>query len=52
MKIIRNINDMQKYMEQLRLDGKRIGFVPTMGALHEGHLSLCHIAKKHSDMLV
>lgn len=51
MKIFYLPQDMQKYALQLRAQGKRIGFVPTMGSLHEGHLSLVEIAKKHCDVV-
>ena len=43
---------MQKICGELKREGKIIGFVPTMGYLHKGHLSLIRIAQKRSDVLV
>lgn len=52
MKIIRDISEMQSMAEETRLAGKRIALVPTMGALHQGHLNLMDYARERSDLLV
>jgi pantoate--beta-alanine ligase len=39
-------------LAQLLKRGQRVAFVPTMGNLHDGHLSLCRIAQKHGDLVV
>lgn len=52
MRIIRDPAQMQGYAETLRRQGKRIGFVPTMGYLHEGHLSLVREARSKADCVV
>src|SRR5215467_14307932 len=52
MKIISHITDMQGWSDARREEGKKIAFVPTMGFLHEGHLSLVRGGKKRGDVVV
>ncbi|MFD2679482.1 pantoate--beta-alanine ligase [Bacillus seohaeanensis] len=52
MKIIQNIKEMQQEIRYSKSLGKSIGFVPTMGALHEGHLSLVKEAQRENDIIV
>ncbi|MFT3702339.1 MAG: pantoate--beta-alanine ligase [Agriterribacter sp.] len=52
MFIIKQSNDLSKYLYQQRASGNSIGFVPTMGALHRGHISLIRQAKKERTTTV
>jgi len=52
MNIITSPLDMQKTARALRRAGKRIGLVPTMGFLHEGHLSLVKLARQQADVVI
>jgi pantoate--beta-alanine ligase len=52
IKIIEKKADLHNLVTSLKKQGKTIGFVPTMGALHDGHISLVNIAKENADITI
>ena len=52
MKTIRSVQELKKLLADQRKLGSTVSFVPTMGAIHQGHLSLIELAKKQSDFVV
>lgn len=50
--VIESVSEMREFVKQVKLQNKRVGFVPTMGALHEGHLTLMREAQSVSDIVV
>lgn len=52
MKIIRKVEELKKALAAYKADGKTVGLVPTMGALHAGHVSLIDRARKENDVVV
>lgn len=52
MNVFKNKNALTQYINQQKNKGKTIGFAPTMGALHDGHLSLYHNARQENDIVI
>ena len=52
VRIIESISELNRELNSIRAAGKSIGFVPTMGALHEGHMALIQRAKQESDCVI
>lgn len=52
MEVFKEINPLKNYLKTYRLEGKQIGLVPTMGALHEGHLTLVENSIQENDLTI
>jgi pantoate--beta-alanine ligase len=52
MKVVRTVADVALIISRTKISGKKVAFVPTMGSIHEGHLSLVELAKQNADLVV
>ena len=52
MKVLANKSELEVYITEKKNAGLTIGFAPTMGALHQGHLSLYQYAREENDIVV
>jgi pantoate--beta-alanine ligase len=51
-RIVRTVAELQRWSDEARASGRRVALVPTMGALHEGHLSLVQAGYRHADRVI
>jgi pantoate--beta-alanine ligase len=52
VKVLKTASAMEAFVDDSKKQGRRVSFVPTMGALHEGHLSLFRAARREGDLVV
>ena len=52
MEVFRSLNAVRSYVKETRLNSESLGFVPTMGCLHEGHLSLVAKSNLQNDKTI
>ncbi len=52
MKVAQTVLQLRQFISSIKKPGYKTGFVPTMGALHEGHISLVNICKKENEVTV
>ena len=52
MELVSDPKELQNYLDQVRAEGKSIGLVPTMGFLHQGHISLIERAVTENDVVI
>ena len=50
--VINTVKEMQAIAQHIKASGKSIGFIPTMGALHEGHLSMMRRSVEENDVTI
>jgi pantoate--beta-alanine ligase len=52
MILFKKVKDISNFIEKLKMQGSKTGFVPSMGALHQGHISLIETSKKQNDITI
>ena len=50
--VFKTVDEVRSFINSVRREGKTVGLVPTMGYLHQGHLSLVHEAKRSCDVVI